>query len=339
MHLAVRAERNGVARVSARPGRLPVPTGRIGRLILVDEPRDEAWYPVEDGGVFSADQRADQDRQAPPVTACATAPQTLADKVVTGVGPPLNGHRRTLLVLLDGPSAQWIVVEYRDRLGRFGSEYVQPWLAAQGRELVVVGSAEIDGDLTSVRAGPFGERVTENRAGRGYRGSRGRLMGTRFEVPEGWCVQAFQFALDPTEGGLRRWHRRRGRRVPELATLQVGQAGRVPTVQEKGRDADRVCFTTGAMRNGSQLVVADRWFPSSKTCHASGNVPDIGWAQQWRCDGCTACHQRDNNAAINLARYEEPTGDSAVGPVGAAAKRGADRKTRPGGAGGCEAWK
>jgi putative transposase len=28
---------------------------------------------------------------------------------------------------------------------------------------------------------------------------------------------------------------------------------------------------------GSALVVADRWFPSSKTCHTCGHVQDIGW--------------------------------------------------------------
>jgi putative transposase len=88
---------------------------------------------------------------------------------------------------------------------------------------------------------------------------------------------------------------------------------------------------------GSQLVVADRWFPSSKTCHVCGHVQDIGWAEQWRCDGCSLTHQRDDNAAINLARYEEPV--SVVGPVGAAVKRGADRKTRPSRAGGREARK
>ena len=88
---------------------------------------------------------------------------------------------------------------------------------------------------------------------------------------------------------------------------------------------------------GSQLVVADRWFPSSKTCHQCEHVQDIGWAEHWQCDACSATHQRDDCAAVNLARYEEPS--SVVGPVGAAVKRGADRKTRPSQAGGCEARK
>ena len=88
---------------------------------------------------------------------------------------------------------------------------------------------------------------------------------------------------------------------------------------------------------GSQLVVADRWFPSSKTCHACGHVQHIGWSERWQCEACSASHQRDDNASINLARYEDTV--SVVGPVGAAVKRGADRNTRPGRAGGREARK
>ena len=88
---------------------------------------------------------------------------------------------------------------------------------------------------------------------------------------------------------------------------------------------------------GSRLVTADRWFPSSKTCHVCGHVQDIGWAQHWQCDACSAAHQRDDSAAINPARWEQPS--TAVGPVGAAVKRGADRKTRPSRAGGPEARK
>src|SRR5580693_7645114 len=57
-----------------------------------------------------------------------------------------------------------------------------------------------------------------------------------------------------------------------------------------------------------------------------------GWDEHWTCDVCSARHQRDDNASINLARYEETV--SAVGPVGAAVKPGADPKTRPSRAGG-----
>jgi putative transposase len=105
-----------------------------------------------------------------------------------------------------------------------------------------------------------------------------------------------------------------------------------------GETRRQLAYKTGWY--GSRLVTAGRFYPSSKTCHACGHVQDIGWAEYWTCGQCSTRHQRDDNAAINLARYEPPpAGDSAVGPVRAAVKRRADRKTGPRPAGGDEARK
>jgi putative transposase len=54
---------------------------------------------------------------------------------------------------------------------------------------------------------------------------------------------------------------------------------------------------------GSRLVVADRWYPSSKTCSACGLVKsDLPLSQRvFRCDGCGIVLDRDLNAAGNLA--------------------------------------
>lgn len=181
MNLAAWAERNGVARVTAyswfHAGLLPVPAQRVGRLILVNDAAAEtarrgraAVY----AQVSSADQKADLDRQVARVTGWATAEQIPVDKVVTEVGSALNGHRRKFLALLRDPSVGPIVVEHRDRFCRFGSEYVEATLAAQGRELVVVDSAEVDDDLvrdmteilTSMCARLYGKRAAQNRAKR-----------------------------------------------------------------------------------------------------------------------------------------------------------------------------
>ncbi|MFZ0832272.1 MAG: IS607 family transposase [Mycobacterium sp.] len=181
MNLAGWAERNGVARVTAyrwfRAGLLPVPARKVGRLILVDDPSLPAEPRTRTAvyaRVSSADQRTDLDRQGARVTAWATAQQIPVDKVVTEVGSALNGHRRKFLALLRDPSVTRLVVEHRDRFCRFGSEYVQAGLAAQGRELVVVDTAEVDDDLvrdmteilTSMCARLCGKRAAENRAKR-----------------------------------------------------------------------------------------------------------------------------------------------------------------------------
>lgn len=181
MNLAAWAERNGVARVTAyrwfRAGLLPVPAQRVGRLILVNDAAAEtsprgrtAVY----ARVSSADQKSDLDRQVARVTAWATTQQMPVEKVVTEVGSALNGHRRKFLALLRDPAVTRIMVEHRDRFCRFGSEYLEAVLAAQGRELVVVDSAEVDDDLvrdmteilTSMCARLYGKRAAQNRAKR-----------------------------------------------------------------------------------------------------------------------------------------------------------------------------
>jgi len=87
---------------------------------------------------------------------------------------------------------------------------------------------------------------------------------------------------------------------------------------------------------GCRLVEADRFYPSSQICSACSLQTAIGWAEQWDCPGCGAHHHRDDNAAVNLARYPD-SGWQAVGPVGSRVKRRADRKTGHRPAGGDEA--
>jgi predicted site-specific integrase-resolvase len=188
MNLAAWAERNGVARVIAyrwfRAGLLPVPAREVGRLILVDDPSVPAG-PRSRTAVYarvsSADQKADLDRQVARVTVWATTQQIPVDKVVTGVGSALNGHRRKFVALLRDPPVTRIVVEHRDRFCRLGSEYVEAALAAQGPEVVVVDSSEVDDDLvrdmteilTSMCARLYGKRAAQNRARRAITAAAG----------------------------------------------------------------------------------------------------------------------------------------------------------------------
>ncbi|GIJ25884.1 transposase [Micromonospora qiuiae] len=81
--------------------------------------------------------------------------------------------------------------------------------------------------------------------------------------------------------------------------------------------------------NGGRLIVADRWYPSSKTCSGCGAVK-TKLALSERTYTCTTCGMnldRDLNAARNLAALAAEVEPAGSGPV---AGRGADRKTRPG---------
>jgi putative resolvase len=84
----------------------------------------------------------------------------------------LNGHRPKLMKLLKNKDVSAIVVEHRDRLMRFGGEYVECALAASGRRLIVINPDEMKDDLvrdmievlTSFCARLYGRRLSRNRA-------------------------------------------------------------------------------------------------------------------------------------------------------------------------------
>ncbi|SIF35009.1 RNA-guided endonuclease InsQ/TnpB family protein [Mycobacteroides abscessus] len=92
----------------------------------------------------------------------------------------------------------------------------------------------------------------------------------------------------------------------------------------------------------TELVLADRWFPSSKTCSACGAVRSkLGLDErEYVCEHAACGHtmDRDLNAAVNLAKYGERLMDNAGNPP--VSGRGAERKTSASsgaGAAGCEA--
>jgi putative transposase len=53
---------------------------------------------------------------------------------------------------------------------------------------------------------------------------------------------------------------------------------------------------------GREVIVVDRWFPSSKLCSNCGRLQDTMPlnVRTWTCDGCGITHDRDSNAAKNL---------------------------------------
>ncbi|HZE30918.1 MAG TPA: IS607 family element RNA-guided endonuclease TnpB [Actinoallomurus sp.] len=89
--------------------------------------------------------------------------------------------------------------------------------------------------------------------------------------------------------------------------------------------------------NGGTLVVADRWYPSSKRCSGCGAVKTKLRLSE-RVFACTTCGlalDRDANAALNFASLVEHVVVAGSGPE-IQNGRGADPKTRPVRAGGCE---
>lgn len=70
----------------------------------------------------------------------------------------------------------------------------------------------------------------------------------------------------------------------------------------------RVYLSHKAQETGVEVVIADKYFPSSQLCHCCGyknnQVKDLN-IRTWVCPDCNARHSRDLNAALNLKDYPE----------------------------------
>lgn len=179
MKLAVWAQEQGIPYKTAwrwfSEGVLPVPAIQTPTgTILVQKPSSTGTEVAIYGRVASADQKPDLDRQVARLAEHASSQGLPVVLTVTEIGSGLNGHRQKLLKLLSDPKVGTILVEHRDRLARFGTEYVEAALAAQGRRIVVVDPKEVEDDLvqdmldvlTSFCARLYGRRASKNRARR-----------------------------------------------------------------------------------------------------------------------------------------------------------------------------
>lgn len=72
-----------------------------------------------------------------------------------------------------------------------------------------------------------------------------------------------------------------------------------------------------AHMSGAEVVVAGRWFASSKICSGCNNKhPTLTLSERsWVCSSCGVAHDRDLNAAINLKKMAESSSVSACGAM------------------------
>lgn len=155
-----------------KEGRLPVPAKKLPSGTIIVEVDEHAKVAAIYARVSSHDQKPNLDGQIARCLQFANTKGITVSQTVFEVGSGLNGHRKKLMRLLANPAISILVVEHRDRLMRFGAEYVEAALAARGAKLMVVDESEREDDLvqdmiavlTSFCARLYGRRSAKNRA-------------------------------------------------------------------------------------------------------------------------------------------------------------------------------
>src|SRR6266568_2526315 len=118
------------------------PSGTI--IVTVDESKQAVQKIAIYARVSSAEHRADLERQAERLSQYCEVRGYQVTQVVKEIGSSVNESRPKLLSLLKDTSITVLVVEHRDRLTRFGFDYLETLLETQERKIEVVNLAEND---------------------------------------------------------------------------------------------------------------------------------------------------------------------------------------------------
>ncbi|WP_066803279.1 IS607 family transposase [Moraxella oblonga] len=122
--------------------------------------------------VSSSENKSNLDSQADRLISYANARGYQVAKVIKEVGSGVNDNRPKLVALLKDPSLNLIIVEHKDRLTRFGFNYLETLLDMQNRKIEVVNQVDSPRDdlmadftaiITSFCARLYGLRCTKRK--------------------------------------------------------------------------------------------------------------------------------------------------------------------------------
>lgn len=118
-----------------------LPTGTI--VVRTDE-AETVWEPVACiySRVSSAENKSNLEAQAERLTNYAIARGYRIYKVVKEVGSGLNDNRKQLANILVDDNYNILIVEHKDRLARFGTNYLKILLEKTGKKLEIVNEAD-----------------------------------------------------------------------------------------------------------------------------------------------------------------------------------------------------
>lgn len=130
-------------------GTVIVPDSAIPSDSKVSNPRIKT---VVYARVSSNEQRkTNLETQAKRMQNFCTSNGWVVDSVVKEVGSGLNDERKNLLSIFRDPLVKRIVVEHRDRLTRFGFNYLQTFAEIEGFEIIVADKT-LDNDKDDIMA-------------------------------------------------------------------------------------------------------------------------------------------------------------------------------------------
>lgn len=150
MKLSTWAKKIGISYSAAwkmfKLGRIPNAYQLDSGTIIVEEKAVRPEYTVTYARVSSSENKDNLLRQSKRLSRFCRAKGWTVDQSVTEVGSGLNDKRRKLSKVLEEGKLTRLVVEHKDRLSRFGVNYIRILCQHIGCELVIVNNTEVEKD-------------------------------------------------------------------------------------------------------------------------------------------------------------------------------------------------
>lgn len=116
----------------------------FGKILMPDDVPDRPVNVVCYARVSSSQNKKNLESQADRLVKFSNAFGLPVSGVVKEIGSGLNDSRKKLLSLLGDKSVTHIVVEHKDRLTRFGFNYIESWMGERGVKIIVINKVETD---------------------------------------------------------------------------------------------------------------------------------------------------------------------------------------------------
>lgn len=151
MKLSIYARKLGISYHTAwrwfKAGKIVGYQADTGTIIVTETlPLESPTPPLQKvviyGRVSAAENKSNLESQVSRLQDYCAAKGWPVAQVVKEIGSGVNDSRPKLLKLLTDPAITIIVVEHKDRLTRFGFNYIDQLLAMQGRRVEVINQAE-----------------------------------------------------------------------------------------------------------------------------------------------------------------------------------------------------
>lgn len=116
----------------------------FGKILIPEDKPDRPLKVVCYARVSSSQNKANLETQAERIVHFANLSGLPVHSIVKEIGSGLNDKRPKLLKILNDIETTHIVVEHKDRLTRFGFNYLKGWLDSRQCQIIVINNVETD---------------------------------------------------------------------------------------------------------------------------------------------------------------------------------------------------